>query len=132
MADLQLGDLFDIEDLALELGTDVTYPDGSKSTPARIRKDRQRKADMPARPPVVSVAQPQPAPQQNNDTVEMLKQVIALLNRPVEVKLPDMPAPQVSVAAPAISPSAPVKWAFEFDRNPNGTIKQIHATPKLN
>lgn len=119
--------LYNLEDLALELGATVEYDDGRKFNTARMRGKRPAKPQKEAAPP--SVASVVPEAPKNDETVEMLKQVISLLNRPVEVRMPDMPAPQVSVTA-ATPVAQPVRWAFEFDRNPNGTIKRINAIPQ--
>lgn len=63
---------------------------------------------------------------------ELLQKVLERLAQP-------QPAPQVRVTAetpPAqvvVTPSEPrksVSWTFEFERNADGTIKRIHATPK--
>jgi hypothetical protein len=40
----------------------------------------------------------------------------------------DAPAPQVVVQPPEAKKT--VAWTFEFERNADGTIKRIHATPK--
>lgn len=127
MARIQADGLYNIEDLALEMGATVNYADGGKFNTSRMQGKRTPKP-IPIAPlaPVVSAA---PVAPKNDETVEMLKQVISLLNRPVEVRMPDMPAPQVTVTASA-PVAQPVRWAFEFDRNPNGTIKRINATPQ--
>jgi len=46
----------------------------------------------------------------------------------INVEVPAQPAPQVIVKMPA-APKV-VAWTFEFERNADGTIKRIHATPK--
>jgi hypothetical protein len=127
MGSISADGLYNLEDLALELGATVEYDDGRKFNTAQMRGKRPVKprTEM-APPPMASVA---PVAPKNDETVEMLKQVISLLNRPVEVRMPDMPAPQVTVTASA-PVAQPVRWAFEFDRNPNGTIKRINATPQ--
>ena len=118
--------LFDVENLALETGATLEYADGRKFNTAGAALKRMRKAPMPA-PAPAPAAPPAPA----GLSVEMLQQILQALNRPVQVTLPDIPAPSVTVSAPAaVAPSPPTKWTFEFERNPNGTIKRIHATSK--
>ena len=64
-------------------------------------------------------------------TDDLMKQVLTALATPAA------PAPvNVQVAAPEVQPAqvvfAPTKktsWTFTFDRNPDGTIHKIHATP---
>ena len=123
---IELDGLYNLEDLALEMGATVDYADGRKFNTSQVKEKRSSKPRSMVSPPVQSIALPI---QKNDETVEMLKQVISLLNRPVEVRMPDIPAPQVTITAPT-STAQPVRWAFEFDRNPNGTIKRINATPQ--
>lgn len=124
---IELDGLYSIEDLALEVGATVDYANGRKFNTSQVKDKRPAKPrSVPSPSPVASVA---PVAPKNDETVEMLKQVISLLNRPVEVRMPDIPAPQVSVTA-ATPVAQPVRWAFEFDRNPNGTIKRINAIPQ--
>lgn len=123
---IELDGLYSIEDLALEVGATVDYADGRKFNTSQVKDKRLPKPRPMSAPSVASVV---PEAPKNDETVEMLKQVISLLNRPVEVRMPDIPAPQVSVTA-ATPAAQPVRWAFEFDRNPNGTIKRINAIPQ--
>lgn len=123
---IELDGLYSIEDLALEVGATVDYANGRKFNTSQVKDKRVAKPRSVPPPPVPSVA---PEVPKNDETVEMLKQVISLLNRPVEVRMPDIPAPQVSVTA-ATPAAQPVRWAFEFERNPNGTIRRINATPQ--
>ena len=125
---IELDGLYSMEDLALEVGATVNYPDGRTFNASGMRGKRERKPTPAPAPVAPSVEPVAPAPK-NDETVEMLKQVISLLNRPVEVRMPDIPAPQVTVTAPT-STAQPTRWAFEFDRNPNGTIKRINAIPQ--
>ena len=122
MANVRLGDLYDLEDLALETGATVEYANGRMFNTAGRQAVRAVKPKAPAPAPG---AQPEPA--KPDVSAELLRQMMAILNRPVEVRLPEMPAPQVTIAAaPA---AAPTSWSFEFERNANGTIKRINATP---
>ena len=124
MANVRLNDLYDIEDLALETGATVEYANGRTfNTTGRqvVRTPKPKVAPTPAPAPVV------PEPPKSEVSVELLRQMIAVLNRPIDVRLPEAPAPQVTVAA-APAPK-PTSWSFEFERNPNGTIKRITATP---
>lgn len=124
MANVRLGDLYDLEDLALETGATVEYANGRTFNTAGRQTMRAAKPKAPA-PVAAPVVQPEPA--KSDVSAELMRQMIAVLNRPVDVRLPEMPAPQVTVsAAPA---AQPVSWTFEFERNTNGTIKRINATP---
>lgn len=128
MATVKLDDFDDVEDLALELGAVVEYADGRKFNTAGTQAKRQSKpprpTPAPAPPPVV-------VPSQDNSAAlmqQIVQQLSTALSRPVSVMLPEMPVPQVTVAA---APAAkPTSWSFEFERNPNGTIKRINATPQ--
>jgi len=122
MANVRLGDLYDLEDLALETGATVEYANGRMFNTAGRQAVRAVKPKAPAPAPVA-----QSEPTKPDVSAELLRQMMAILNRPVEVRLPEMPAPQVTIAAaPA---AAPTSWSFEFERNANGTIKRINATP---
>jgi hypothetical protein len=115
--------MYDLDELALETGSTVAYTDGRKFNTAGIQGKRLMRGSKPEPEPA---PMPAPAPRQEL-TPELMQQILAAINRPVEVKLPTMPTPQVTVAAPAKT-QAPTKWTFEFERNPNGTIKRINAT----
>lgn len=119
-------DHYNIEDLALETGAQVTYADGRKFNSAGLQAQRKRPEPTP---PPAPVAAPTPEPPKSDDRMaDMMKQILSLLNRPVEVKLPEMPTPNVVVKAPDVMPMPPTEWVFEFERNPNGTIKRINAS----
>lgn len=125
MANVRLGDLYDLKDLALETGATVEYANGRTFNTTGRQAVRAAKPKATPAPTPAPVAQPEPP--KPDVSAELMRQMIAILNRPVDVRLPEMPAPQVTVAA---APAAkPVSWAFEFERNPNGTIKRITATP---
>ena len=81
-------------------------------------------------------------------TRKLLEQIVDLARRPVDLTgmaAPQvnvqpasvhLPAPTVHVEAPNVTVQAPaaanaVPWTFEFERFPNGTIKAIHATPRV-
>ena len=62
-----------------------------------------------------------------------------LLEKVLESMAKPAPVPQVTVAVPESKPAQvvvqppknkAVAWTFEFERNDDGTIKRIHATPK--
>lgn len=124
MAKINLSSLYNLEDLALETGATVEYTDGRKFNTAGVQARRKPAAPVaaPAAPPPAPVAPP--APPANE---ALVKQLLELLNRPVQVSIPDLPTPQVTVNAPP-AVRAPTKWVFDFDRNPNGTIRSITAT----
>jgi hypothetical protein len=120
----QLSNYYNLEDLALETGGKVSYSDGRQFNTSGIKATRKPAEPVPKAPPAPTPELPKTDPA----TTELLRQIVGLLNRPVEVKLPDMPAPQVTVNTPDVPKAAPVTWAFEFERNPNGTIKRITAS----
>ena len=87
-------------------------------------------------------------PDVHEATRKLLEQVVELARRPIDVSgiaAPQVnvqpanvhiPAPNVTVQAPNVTvqaqaPASAIPWTFEFERFPNGTIKAIHATPKL-
>jgi hypothetical protein len=122
MARVRLGDVYDLEDLALEIGASIEFTDGRKFNTMKAQSMRTVKEDSP-----------QPQMIRSDNTAEILKQIVLLLSRPVEVVIPPMPAPQVTVNLPEEKKDdeeedKPVRWVFEFERNPNGTIKRIEAT----
>lgn len=123
MANARLTSLLDIEDLALESGSTIEYADGRKFNTGGAQAVR-RPRSVEAAPPAPAPVSPAPAP---NDA--LVKQLLGLLNRPVQVSIPELPAPNVVVntpTAPVAQP--PAKWVFEFERNSNGTIRSITAT----
>jgi hypothetical protein len=98
-----------LEDLALELGATLEYDDGNVFNVAGRRGQRMPRGE-------------------GLDPMKELADKVALLaDRPIHVKV-DAPAPQV-VVQPAEAKKT-VAWTFEFERNADGTIKRIHATPK--
>jgi hypothetical protein len=104
MANIRLNDLYDIEDLALETGATVEYASGRKfNTSGREAARKPKPVAVPT--PVES------APVKPDVSAELLRQMIAVLNRPVDVRLPEMPAPQVTVtpAAPEYPSISPCK-----------------------
>jgi hypothetical protein len=124
---LRLSELYDLEDLALETGASVEFADGRKFNTSKVQAKRVK--EEPVEKPVARA----------DNTAEILKQIVLLLSRPVEVVVPPMPAPQVTVSLPPKeedededeSEDKPVQWVFEFERNYNGTIKRITATPTM-
>jgi hypothetical protein len=126
MANVQLNDLYNLEDLALEMGATVEYANGRTFNTAGVQAVRAVKPKVPAPTPAPIV---QPEPPKPDVSADLLRQMISILNRPVDVRLPEMPVPQVTIAA---APAAkPTSWSFEFERNSNGTIKRINATPQV-
>lgn len=122
MANARLTSLLDIEDLALESGSTIEYADGRKFNTGGAQAVRRPRSVEAA--PAPAPAPPAPAP---NDA--LVKQLLGLLNRPVQVNIPELPTPNIVVnapTAPAVQP--PAKWVFEFERNPNGTIRTVTAT----
>lgn len=122
MPQTRIAPLYDLEDLALETGATIEYATGRRFNTAGVQTKRQPKAAMAEVKPETPLA-----PVSAND--DLVKQLLTLLNRPVQVSIPELPAPNVVVNSPAAAAAAtPSKWVFEFDRNPNGTIKSITAT----
>jgi hypothetical protein len=119
MARVRLGELYDLEDLALETGAAIEFSDGRKFNTTKSQGKRVKKEEAPEQ----NMARP-------DNTAEILKQIVLLLSRPVEVVVPPMPAPIVTVNLPEEEEDddKPVEWVFEFERNYNGTIKRIVAT----
>lgn len=89
-----------------------------------------------------------PSPDVHEATRMLLEQIVDLARRPVDVSgiaAPQvtvqpasvhLPSPTVHVEAPHVTVQAPVAasaipWTFEFERFPNGSLKKIHAIPKL-
>jgi hypothetical protein len=125
MSTSRLASLYNLEDLALETGATIEYADGRKFNTVGMQGKRQLK--QPAKTPEVAPAPaPTPAPPVADNSA-IVSQLLELLNRPVQVSLPEMPTPNVVVNQPAAAPVT--AWTFEFERNPNGTIKRIRATP---
>lgn len=130
VARVKLDGIYDPEELALELGATIESPDGSKFNTAGAKLKRKPVAAPP--PP------PEPEDEDEDETPEpphpevlaLLKQIVEVVKRPVEVTIPPIPAPQVTVKAPDQKVSAPKAWTFDFERNPNGTIKRINAIVK--
>jgi len=125
MAGVNTGSILDLKELALETGATIASPDGKRFNTGGVVAKRH---PLPKPAAVASAPAPVTAPAPAGpDLTDILKQLIAVMNRPVEVHIPPMPAPQVVMKeAPAAAP-VPRKWTFEFERNSNGTIKSITA-----
>ena len=119
MSRVPLNNLYDLEDLALDTGATIEYADGRKFNTGGVQSLRTPRATPPA-PAPTPVPAPVEAVRPLFDAV-ILQQLIAALNRPVTVTLENTPAPSAAVQATH-------NWTFEFERNPNGTIKRIYAT----
>ena len=130
MAGVKLGDAYDLEDLALETGSSIDYADGSKfNSGGEVAKRRAPKlAPVPEVEDEDEDEDETPEPP-NPEMMALLKQLVAVVSRPVEVRLPPMPAAQV-VVKEAPEPAQAKAWEFEFERNANGTIKRINAKAK--
>jgi hypothetical protein len=71
-----------------------------------------------------------PEPPKVDPTQALLEKISELVNRPVDVQV-NVPAPPAArVMLKAAEPPKVSAWTFEFERNDDGTIKRIHATPK--
>lgn len=130
VARVKLDGVYDVDDLALETGATVESPDGSKFNAAGLQT--KRKPQMVAPPPALEPEEAEdetPEPP-HPEVLALLKQLVEVVKRPVEVTIPPIPAPQVTVKAPDQKASAPRAWTFDFERNSNGTIKRINATSK--
>jgi len=124
---MKKGDPFGLEDLALETGSSLEFADGRKFNSAGLQTSRKVREPVAVSAPAPAPAPP-PAPAP--DLTPLLQQLIAAVNRPVEVTIPPMPAPQITVQAAEQKASPPQAWTFDFERNANGTIKRINATVK--
>lgn len=65
---------------------------------------------------------------------ELFEKVLEALGRPAPTPQVTL-SPVIEVQPPAAEPVQPpppkvTAWTFEFERNADGTIKRIHATPK--
>lgn len=80
-------------------------------------------------------------PDVHEATRKLLEQVVELARMPapqinVQPASVHLPSPTVHVDAPNVTVQAPaaasaIPWTFEFERYPNGSLKKIHAIPKL-
>lgn len=122
--------VFDLEDLALETGSTLEYPDGRKFNSGKLRATRKPAVPPAAAPEPMEPSKPEEPEPPHPEVVILLKQLIAAVQRPVAVTMPPIPAPQVTVKAPDQKASSPKAWTFDFERNSNGTIKRINATVK--
>jgi len=130
VARAKLDGIYDLDELALETGATIESPDGSKFNAAGVQvKRKPMVAKQPVPEPEVEAKEETPEPP-NPEVLALLKQLVAVVSRPVEVKIPPIPAPQVTVKAPEQKASSPKAWTFDFERNSNGTIKRINATVK--
>lgn len=131
VARVKLDGIYDPEELALETGATIESPNGSRFNSAGVQLKRKPTVAKPA-------PAPEPEPEVEDETPEpphpevlaLLKQLVEVVKRPVEVTIPPIPAPQVTVKAPDQKASSPKAWTFDFERNSNGTIKRINATVK--
>lgn len=124
---LTASDIYGLKDLALETGSTLEYGDGRKFNSGGLQATRK--------PVVAPLPQPEPEEPEEPDEPEpphpellaVLRQLIEAVKRPVQVTLPAMPTPQVTVKAAEQQATAPKAWTFDFERNSNGTIKRINA-----
>jgi hypothetical protein len=127
-ARIKLDGIYDVDDLALETGATVESPDGRKFNSAGVVAKR-KPVVAPAPEPEVEDEDEGPEPP-HPEVLALLKQLVEVVKRPVEVTIPPIPAPQVTVKAAEQKVSPPKAWTFDFERNPNGTIKRINAVVK--
>lgn len=115
-----------LKELALRLGASVRLSNGETFN-ASGSTGRLAKA-----PPPAKVEKPAQGD-------ELLAKIVELLatRQAINVAVPELPQPNVVVEpphvvvqpAPVVVPK-PVSWKFTFERNDNGTIRSITATPK--
>jgi hypothetical protein len=109
------------------------------------REEARKRLDLLLSPPVEDTPEPevvaeepaQPDPQET--TRKLLEQIVELAKRPfdisgmaapqVTVQVPEGPTPNITIEAPQAAHVVP--WTFEFERFPNGSLKAIHATPRI-
>ena len=102
----------DLEDFALEFGGTVDDETGRVYNSAGNRAVRHAS---------------KVAPDPDEPMRQLIAQVAELAKRPVQVSVA---APAVTVQSPKAIAHKPTAWTFEFERNNDGTIKSITASPK--
>lgn len=116
----------DLKAHALRLGAKVVLSDGRVfNASGAVGNYRPKRAAAPA-PAAPS------APAATAGMEELVAAIRALTDRPAPAA-PEMPAAQITVqpATPSVvvNSATPVSWKFTFQRNDNGTIATIIATP---
>lgn len=129
VARVKLDGIYNPEELALELGATIESPNGTKFNTAGAKLKRKPMAAPSAPEPEDEDEDEGPEPP-HPEVLALLKQLVEVVKRPVEVTIPPIPAPQVTVKAAEQKVSSPKAWTFDFERNPNGTIKRINAVVK--
>jgi len=102
-------DISELERFALDAGVSIEYEDGASFNTGG------NTAGMYMEPEEVD---------EDRRFDDLIKKITEIVSRPVHVTV-DAPAP---VQTTAVQSTAVTAWTFEFDRNPDGTIKCIHAT----
>jgi hypothetical protein len=109
----------DIEDLALDLGATLEYATGGKfNSDGRIGNRLPKQTQQP-----VSAL-----------TDKLLRSVLAKMAEPAQptqvtiTQAPPLAQPPTPQDAPAVQPRC--AWVFSFERNADGTIKTLTATPQ--
>lgn len=115
-----------VKALALELGAEVEFEDG------RVFNAEQRNVESRPRP---KPAAPPPPPAPSIDLKPLLDQLAALSvsQKALADAVSSAQAPQVVVPAPqvTVTPRKVTSWRFDFERNGDGTIRALVASPVL-
>jgi hypothetical protein len=109
-----------IKALALRLGASARLTNGETFNAAGIRR-------------ATSPSAPKPQPEVKPQDDPLMAKVVAMLEKmqtPAPAPVQQVvPAPDVIVQPAQVVMPAPVSWKFTFERNDNGTIRSITATP---
>ena len=123
MSNLNIDPSF-LEDMVLEHGGTLNRADGSvfnaSGSPAGYRLPKRGTAKAE------TASQPLPAPAADSSALaNVLADLVSKIQPQQQV------APVVNVPEPTVvfQPAAKVSWRFEFERNPDKTLKAITATP---
>lgn len=118
-----------VEDLALDLGARVLYPDGKvfnaagRSGVSRLPAPRAVAHDTAPAPPVSNVEQVL------QKLTELLAQKTAPMEAPPAARMPDIVIPPAAAPTIVVQKAAPCSWSFDFERNKDGTLKRVVANP---
>jgi hypothetical protein len=113
-----------LEDLSLELGASIHRPNGSVFNSSGAKGGYR----LPKRQPVSDVPERITPPVTAEGNAALAKVLAEFVDK---INIPAPSAPVVNVPEPSVvfQPTARVSWRFEFERNPDKTLKAITATP---
>ena len=114
----------DLEDLALELGASVRGPDGKVFNSAgRAGATRLPKVEAAPAAPVVRESD------MSAKLMQMMAELMARQQAAPVVNVPEVKVPAPTVVVQPAEKAAPCSWKFSFERNRDGSIKSITASP---